>query len=108
MVSSYIFFKRRVTKKIFFFAQEYMVRRTLKNSHASGKSFPILIGSRAQVGHGTAYKTTGGLTRKDVKQNKWGKWVSAKKSTQARKDRRLQKHGFFAKKGKFGFVRRDV
>ena len=27
----------------------------------SGKTFDVLIGTRAQVWHGTAYKTSGGL-----------------------------------------------
>ena len=38
--------------------------------HISGMVFEILIGSRAQVHHGTAYKTSGGLKRKDLKKNK--------------------------------------
>lgn len=74
----------------------------------SSKGFEMTIGSRAQVGHGTAYKTSGGLTRKDVKQNKWGKWVSSRKSRLAKTQRHLQKAGYFAKKGKFGFVHRKV
>lgn len=39
------------------------------------------IGSRAQVMHGGALKTSGGLTKKDLKYNKWGRIVSRKKST---------------------------
>ena len=38
------------------------------------------VGSRAQVMHGTAQKTSGGLTKKDLKYNKWGRIVSRKKS----------------------------
>lgn len=38
------------------------------------------IGSRAQVMHGTAKKTAGGLTKKDLKYNKRGEIVSVKKS----------------------------
>jgi hypothetical protein len=38
------------------------------------------IGSRAQVMHGTAHHTTGGLTKTDLKYNKWGRIVSRKKS----------------------------
>ena len=38
------------------------------------------IGSRAQVMHGTAHHTTGGLTKADLKMNKWGRIVSRKKS----------------------------
>ena len=85
-----------------------MVRRTLRNTRgvyspkSSNKSFAILIGNRAQVGHGTAYKTSGGLTRKDLLQNKWGRWVSKSKSISAKKEKRLK--GFFAKKGAWGPV----
>lgn len=39
------------------------------------------IGSRAQVMHGTAQKTSGGLTKSDLKYNKWGRIVSRKKSS---------------------------
>ena len=38
------------------------------------------VGSRAQVMHGTAEKTSGGLTKKDLKYNKRGAIVSRKKS----------------------------
>ena len=75
--------------------------------HVNGKSFKILIGSRQQVGHGTAYKTSGQKTRKDIIQNKYGKWVSKSKHLSAKKEKRLEKHGYFAEKGKFGYVKRD-
>jgi hypothetical protein len=39
------------------------------------------IGSRAQVMHGTAHHTSGGLTKKDLKYNKAGRIVSKKKSS---------------------------
>jgi hypothetical protein len=38
------------------------------------------IGSRAQVMHGTAKKTSGGLEKKDLKYNKQGRIVSRRKS----------------------------
>jgi len=40
--------------------------------------------------------------------NKWGRIVSAKKHYTAKKEKRLQKHGFFAKKGKFGYVKKST
>lgn len=64
-------------------------------------------GSRAEVFHGNALHTTGGLTKKDLMKNKHGEIVSRKKHFQAKKDKRLEKAGFFTQKGKFGFVRRD-
>lgn len=63
------------------------------------------IGTRAQVMHGTADHTSGGLTKRDLKYNKWGRIVSRKKSSMAKKTRRLEKAGFKAKKGSFGVVK---
>lgn len=63
------------------------------------------IGSRASVMHGTAHHTSGGLTKSDLKYNKWGRIVSRKKSMKAKKDNRLVKLGFKATKGKFGVVK---
>ena len=71
----------------------------------SGKSFDMLIGTRAQVWHGTAYKTTGGLTKNDIMQNKNGRIVSRAKHSSAKKEMRLVKAGYGTKKGKFGFVK---
>lgn len=62
--------------------------------------------------NGTAYKRPGKtkdgkeLTKKDFVKNKWGRIVSLKKHKTARKERRLEKHGFFAEKGKFGYVKK--
>lgn len=63
------------------------------------------VGSRAQVMHGTAHHTPGGLTRKDLKMNKWGRIVSKAKSAKAKKENRLAKMGFKTQKGKFGVVK---
>jgi hypothetical protein len=38
--------------------------------------------------------------------NKWGRIVSAKKYRTAKIEKRLEKHGFFAKKGEFGYVKK--
>jgi hypothetical protein len=71
----------------------------------SGKSFDVLIGTRAQVWHGTAYKTTGGLCKSDLMQNKAGRIVSKAKHMSAKREKRLVKAGFLTKKGQFGFVK---
>ncbi len=63
------------------------------------------VGSRAQVMHGTAHHTSGGLTKKDLKMNKWGRIVSKAKSMKAKKENRLAKMGFKTQKGKFGVVK---
>ena len=66
----------------------------------------MTVGSRAQVMHGTADKTPGGLTKSDLKYNKAGRIVSKKKSMKAKKDNRLVKMGFKTRKGKFGLHKR--
>ena len=76
--------------------------------HVDGKKYPELFGSRTQVHNGTAYKTTGGLNKSQLIMNKWGRIVSAKKYKTAKKERRLEKHGFFAQKGKFGYVKKTA
>ena len=71
----------------------------------NGKQFKELFGSRQQVMNGTAYKTAGELTKSHLMMNKWGRIVSRKKHATAKKEKRLLKHGFTAKKGKFGVVK---
>ena len=75
--------------------------------HIKGKTYELLEGSRSQVMHGTAYKTSGGLTIDKLKKNKHGDIVSRKVSTRAKREKRLEKAGFFTKKGTFGYVKRD-
>ena len=71
-----------------------------------GKKYKELFGSREQVHNGTAYKTKAGLTKDDILMNKWGRLVSANKHKTAKKEMRLEKHGYSAKKGKFGYVKK--
>ena len=68
----------------------------------------LAVGSRAQVMHGTAKKTSGGLEKKDLAYNKQGRIVSRKKQRTAKKDKRLEKAGYFTQKGKFGCVRKTA
>lgn len=83
--------------------------RFTKSAHGkyivSGKSYDMLIGTRAQVWHGTAYKTTGGLTKSHIMQNKNGRIVSRSKHNSAKKEKRLIKAGYGTQKGKFGAVK---
>ena len=74
--------------------------------HIKGKKYELLRGSRAQVWHGTAYCTEGGLTKDKLMFNKHGRVVSKKKHNTAKKEKRLQKFGYFTKKGKFGYVKK--
>lgn len=83
-----------------------MVNKIMKNNKGvyvvKGKSYPMLVGSRVQVHRGVAYKTTGGLTKKDIYKNKRGRYVSLKKFKTAKKERRLENAGYKTVKGKFG------
>jgi hypothetical protein len=75
--------------------------------HIHGHKYSMLIGSRAQIWHGTAYKTKGGLTKSDLLMNKRGHVVSKKLYNRAKREKRLEKAGYFTQKGKFGWVKRD-
>lgn len=81
-----------------------MKRPTKKNGvyTINGKDYPELIGKRAKVWHGTAYKTSGGLTKNNLMMNKHGRIVSKKKHTTAKNEKRLEKAGYKTKKGVFG------
>jgi len=88
-----------------------MKRPTRSNDgkfHIHGKTFKELVGSRQQVWNKTAYKTPGGLTHSHLVMNKWGRIVSKKKFLTAKKEKRLEKAGYFAKKGKFGYVKKSL
>ena len=62
----------------------------------------------AKVWHGTLKKTSGGLTKKDLMKNKWGRIVSKKKHKLAKKNKFLIKAGFVTQKGKFGAKKKKL
>ena len=86
-----------------------MVKRITKHEdgkyHIKGKVYDLLEGSRAQVWHGTAYRTAGGLVKSGLTQNKHGRIVSSLKHKTAKKEKRLEKAGYKTEKGKFGAVK---
>jgi hypothetical protein len=62
----------------------------------------ITIGTRAQVWHKTAKKTSGGLIKNDLMKNKHGRIVSRRKHKTGKKSiKNLKKLGYVAKKGQF-------
>ena len=72
-----------------------------ENKPMVGGKMPA-VGSKAQVYHGTAHHTKGGLTRKDLMKNKRGKIVSKKQAAAGKKAfSRLRKLGYVPKKGTF-------
>ena len=54
-----------------------------------GKSYKSRVGSRAEVWHGTALKTSGGLTKSHLLKTKAGRIVSKAKHITAKRDKRL-------------------
>lgn len=60
------------------------------------------VGTRAQVWHKTAKKTSGGLIKNDLMKNKHGRIVSRRKHKTGKKSiKNLKKLGYIAKKGQF-------
>ena len=72
-----------------------MVKKHMKSDdgmyHIKGKKFQLLKGSRAQVWHGTAYKTKGDLKKDHLMMNKHGRVVSRRKHNTAKKEKDLKK-----------------
>lgn len=65
-------------------------------------TFEQTEGSKAQVYHGTAKRTSGGLTKKALMKNKHGRIISRKKHALGKKSiKHLVKKGYKAKKGQF-------
>ena len=76
------------------------------NSNLEGGGKTLTVGSKAQVWHGSAKHTSGGLTKKDLMKHK-GRIVSKKKHALGKKAiRRLAKAGYKAKKGTFKLFRK--
>jgi hypothetical protein len=59
--------------------------RSRSRSRSAGKKHPKMVGSRAEVWHGTAHHTTGGLKKADLMKNKRGELVSRKKHAMGQK-----------------------
>ena len=64
--------------------------------HINGRKYVFIRGSRAQVWHGTAYKTDGspGLKKENLIMNKHGRIVSRRKHATAKREKRLERHGY--------------
>ena len=69
--------------------------------------FAMKIGSKAQVFHGTAERTVGGLKKADLMQTNAGRIVSKEQHAQGLKAiNRLRAQGYVAKKGEFKLFRK--
>jgi hypothetical protein len=90
-----------------------MANRTRKNKNKKNNNAQVAggkvarVGTRAQVWHGTARHTSGGLTKKDLMRHK-GKIVSRRKHAAGLKAiKHLRKLGYTAKKGKFTLFKKQ-
>lgn len=71
-------------------------------------SHTMTVGSKAQVYHGTAKHTSGGLTKSDLVRNKHGRIVSRRKQAAGRKALKyLTRKGYKARKGSFKLFRKQ-
>lgn len=67
------------------------------------------VGSKAQVWHGTAKHTSGGLTKSNLMKNKHGRIVSKRKHDLGKKSiKNLTKLGYVPKKGQFKLFRKHT
>ena len=66
--------------------------------------YKMTVGTRAQVWHGTADRTSGGLKKSDLVM-KNGRIKSKRASRSAKKNQNLKKAGWTFKKGEFGAVK---
>lgn len=77
-------------------------RRNRRNNNVQMGGKTPAVGTKAQVYHGTAKHTSGGLTKKDLVKTKRGRIVSRRKQAAGKKAlKNLRKAGYVAKKGKF-------
>ncbi len=82
-------------------------RKTRKAQDGGAKM--VTLGSKAQVFHGTAKHTPGGLKKKDLMKTKSGRIVSKKQHTAGLKAiKRLRKLGYVAKKGTFKLFKKTA
>jgi hypothetical protein len=90
-----------------------MTRKNRKNNGTRRNNMNMMggakvtVGTKAQVYHGTAKHTSGGLTKKDLMKHK-GKIVSRRKHAAGLKAiKRLRKLGYTAKKGQFKLFKKQ-
>jgi hypothetical protein len=82
-------------------------RKNRKNTMEGGAKMPA-VGTKAQVYHGTAKHTSGGLTKKDLMKTKKGRIVSKRKHAAGMKAiKQLKKAGYVAKKGTFKLFKKQ-
>lgn len=67
----------------------------------------VTVGTKRMVFNGTAKRTSGGLTKKDLMKTRKGRIVSKKKHAAGKRAiKTLRKMGYIAKKGKFSLFKK--
>jgi len=93
-----------------FTRKQNAVRRTRKQTRKAAVAVApgaVTVGSKAQVFHGTAKRTSGGLTKGDLVMNKNGRIVSRKQQEAGKKAlKHLTNAGYIAKKGTFKLMKK--
>lgn len=80
---------------------------TRKNMNQTGGKM-MTVGTKAQVYHGTAKHTSGGLHKKDLMKTRKGRIVSKRKHAAGLKAlKQLKKAGYVAKKGTFKLFKKS-
>ncbi len=78
-------------------------------NNMTGGAYERRVGSKAQVWHGTAHHTSGGLTKKQLMRTKAGRIVSRRKHALGKKAlKTLKRMGYVAKKGTFKLFRKGT
>lgn len=78
-----------------------MSNNNVTRKNMGGGNIPA-VGTKAQVWHGTAKHTSGGLKKSDLMKTRKGRIVSKKKHAAGKKAlKQLRKAGYVAKKGTF-------
>lgn len=88
-----------------------MTRKNRKgnNMNTMTGGYERRLGSKAQVWHGTAHHTSGGLTKKQLMRTKAGRIVSRRKHALGKKAlKTLKRMGYVAKKGTFKLFRKGT
>lgn len=81
---------------------------TMRKNNAMMGGASVTVGTKAQVWHGTAKHTSGGLTKKDLMKTRKGRIVSKKKHAAGQKAiKKLKKMGYVAKKGTFKLFKKQ-
>jgi hypothetical protein len=90
-----------------FLSKAKTARMSRRSSRVVAGHKMATVGTKAQVYHGTAKHTSGGLTKADLMHTKKGRIVSRRKHAAGKKAlQRLRKAGYKAKKGTFRLFRK--